>query len=146
MSIISHFSSRLKLAASLPPSSNEEIEALLHFSPIDVPTDYLDLIKQGSQMEIGADLGDEGYWFIRIYGAARAIEMNKAYKVQQHLKQALAIGDNEGGDMLLLTSDAKPPGIYRIPMSCISDMDDATYIADNLTELLVQGKNLELLF
>lgn len=136
----------MKIAASDSASTDEEIEELRQFSPIEIPPDFLDLIKHASEIEIGVDLGDDGYWFIRVYGAAGVVEMNKAYNVQKHLHQALAIGDNEGGDMLLLAPHASPPGVYRIPMSCLSDMDDATYIADNLTELLVKGKNLKLLF
>lgn len=136
----------MKLAASQEPSSEDDIKALVDFSPIPVPRDYLDLVKKGSELEIGVDLREEGYWFIRIYGAAGAIEMNTAYAVQKHLRHALALGDNEGGDMLVLVEDANPPGIYRIPMSCLSDMDEATYIANSLTELLSHGKNVELLF
>ena len=146
MNILSNLYPSLKLAASEVPSTKEEIKALLGFSPIPVPPEYLQLIQQASELEIGVDLGSRGYWFIRIYGAEGVIEMNKAYKVQKNLKQVLAIGDNEGGEMLVLAPHASPPGIYLNPMSCLSDMDEATFIASNLTELLVQGKNLELLF
>lgn len=145
MNILSNLYPNLKLAASRPPSTKEEIKALLEFSPIPVPQEYLQLIQQGSEMEIGVDLGCRGYWFIRIYGATTAIEMNKAYKVQK-VKNVLAIGDNEGGEMLVLAPQADPPGIYLNPMSCLSDMDEATFIASNLTELLVDGKNLRHVF
>ncbi len=146
MSLLSNLHPKLKLATSRPRSSEEEIRALLEFSPIPVPEEYLSLVREGSELEIGVDLGDEGYWFIRIYGAATAIRMNEAYHVQRGLPQALAIGDNEGGEMLLQMPSANPPGIYHIPMSCLSDMEESTYIAANLKELLTQGKNLDLVF
>ena len=146
MNILSNLYPSLKLAASQAPSTKEEIKALLEFSPIHVPPEYLQLIQEGSELEIGVDLQGEGYWFIRIYGAANAKEMNQAYRVQEDLRQSLAIGDNEGGHMLVLVPTATPPGIYRIPMSCLSDLDDATFIATDLTELLVNGKNLRRVF
>jgi hypothetical protein len=146
MNILSNLHSALKLAASDPPSTKDEIKDLLEFSPIPVPEEYLQLIQQGSEMEIGVDLGSRGYWFIRIYGASGAIEMNKIYEVQKDLTHVLAIGDNEGGDMLIVAPHASPPGIYRNPMACLSDMDSATFIASNLTELLVEGRNLSLVF
>lgn len=146
MSLLSRLHPKLKLAASSHPSSENEIQTLLDFSPIAVPEDYLALIRHGSELEIGVDLGAEGYWFIRIYGAATAIRMNEAYHVQRGLPQALAIGDNEGGEMLLQMPSANPPGIYHIPMSCLSDMEESTYIAASLEELLTQGKNLDLVF
>jgi len=146
MNILSNLHPTLKLAASEAPSTKEEIKAFLEFSPIPVPTEYLQLIQHGSDLEIGVDLGSSGYWFIRIYGAADGIEMNKMYEVQKELKHVLAIGDNEGGHMLVLAPHANPPGIYRNPMSCLSDMNEATFIASNLTELLVGGKNLSRVF
>lgn len=146
MNILSNLYPSLKLAASQPPSTKEEVNALLEFSPIPVPSEYLQIIQHGSNLEIGVDLGSRGYWFIRIYGAAVVIEMNKAYEVQKELKHVLAIGDNEGGEMLVLAPQADPPGIYLNSMSCLSDMDEATFIASNLTELLVDGKNLRHVF
>lgn len=146
MNILSNLHPSLKLAASQAPSTKEEIKALLEFSPIRVPSEYLQLIQQGSALEIGVNLGSKGYWFIRIYGASRAIEMNEIYEVQKEVKNVLAIGDNEGGDMLVVAPQASPPGIYLNPMACLSDMDQATFIASNLTELLVHGKNLRSVF
>lgn len=146
MSALSNLHSKLKVEAFQPRSSEDEIQALLDFSPISVPDDYLSLIREGSELEIGVDLADEGYWFIRIYGAATALEMNQAYRVQKGLPNALALGDNEGGEMLVHIPSASPPGIYHIPMSCLSDMDEATHIAADLTELLVHAKNVDLVF
>lgn len=146
MNILSNLYPSLKLVASQAPSTKDEIKALVEFSPIPIPPEYLQLIQQGSEMEIGVDLGSDGYWFIRIYGAAGVIEMNEAYEVRKKLKTVLAIGDNEGGDMLLLAPHASPPGIYLNPMSCLRDMNESTFIASNLTDLLVNGKNLRLVF
>ena len=146
MNILSHLFPCLKLVSYQAPSTKEEINALVEFSPIEVPSEYLQLIQEGSELEIGVDLQGEGYWFIRIYGASNAKEMNQTYRVQEDLRQSLAIGDNEGGHMLVLVPTATPPGIYRIPMSCLSDLDDATFIANDLTELLVKGKNLRRVF
>lgn len=146
MNILSNLHSALKIAASQRPSTKEEIQGLLEFSPISVPPEYLEIIEQGSELEISVNLGSRGYGFIRIYGAAGVIEMNKIYNVQKNLKHVLAIGDNEGGDMLVLAPHASPSGVYLNPMSCLSDMEDATFIASNLTELLVDGRNLDRVF
>lgn len=71
--------------------------------------------------------------------------MNEGYEVQNHIPESLAIGDNEGCGMVTLLPNASQPGLYLIGMSHI-DMAGATYLARNLTELLVEGKNLAFVF
>ena len=145
MSILSHLNSALSVAAKDPGCNEEEIQELITFSPITVPPDYLGIVREATEVEIKVDLAVDGIWFLRIWGPVGCIDMNTGYNIQEVFPESLAIGDNEGcGFLVYLPSDPKP-GIYLVHSSYIHKKG-AVYIAQNLSELLVKGNNLRLVF
>lgn len=55
------------------PATQGEIQLLQRFSPIEIPSDYIDLVKQGTECEI--KVLNEMY--IRIWGLTGCIELMK---------------------------------------------------------------------
>lgn len=140
MNILHNISAMYTVDTKEPPSKEKEIKALQHFSVIDVPTEYIEMIQLASNVEI--NVNDQMY--IRIWGASDCIEMNEAYKVQNYLLHSLAIGDDEGGGALIYLQSKDGFGIYYNSFGNL-DMEDAVKIAPSLTELLVNNVGVNIL-
>lgn len=76
-----------------------------------------------------------------MWGADGCLELNQAYRVGQELADALAIGDDGGGGLLLYQKGREGFGLYY---GRAADLDEAetVKIADSLSDLLVEGKGL----
>ncbi|MBL8856414.1 MAG: SMI1/KNR4 family protein [Planctomycetaceae bacterium] len=137
-----NLSHRFRVDVSNSPSTDLELQELRNFSRIPLPTDYVELIEQGSEIEILVD----NRMYIRIWGARVCIEMNKAYSIQNCLGDSLAIGDNEGGSALVLvpSNDGIRAGIYLIDFGCL-DIDEGVFIAGSLSDLLINEVGVDLL-
>jgi hypothetical protein len=145
MSILSHLNTTLSIASKDPGCTEQDIRELTAFSPVAVPADYLNLVLEATEVEIKADLGVDGQWFLRIWGPAGCIDMNSAYNVQEEFPESLAIGDNEGCGFLILLPTASQPGIYLVRTSYLH-RNGIVYLAKSLSELLINGVNLNLVF
>lgn len=138
--MLSKLSTRFRVDASKGPSSEAEIAQLLEFSPIAVPPDFVELIREGTEVELAID----GRKYIRIWSALGCIEMNTAYEVQGNLGDSLAIGDDESGSALIMMPEGARvrEGLYLMGFGCL-DIDEATFIAPTLTDLLVNEAGIE---
>jgi hypothetical protein len=145
MNILSHLNPNITVAVSAPASTKKQIQDLLECSPIPIPSDYLEIIRQVGDMELLVNLPNDEQWYLRLWGAATCLEMNETLEVQIYLAEALAIGTDEGGSVLVLVPHASPPGLYRVGMGSMA-LSDAHYLCTTLTELLVHGKNIALVF
>lgn len=77
-----------------------------------------------------------GASYIRIWEAPGCMEMNDAYNIQKYIPNSLAIGDDEGGKVILYASDQNGYGLYQVGFSDL-DINDAEFISPSLTELLI---------
>ena len=136
--MLEKISDRFRLDARLLPSSPDETAELREYSPIDLPDDYVNLIRCGSELEFAVDCGE----YLRIWGASGCIEMNDAYEICSGIPSSLAIGDNEGGSALLYAPHLNHPGIYLVGFGCL-DIEESEYVAPNLTALLVDEVGIE---
>lgn len=141
MSLLSHLHPRLKLVDPHPPDSEECIQDVVDFSPIPVPQDFIEVMREASDEQFSVEIPGEDPSYFSIWGADSCLEMNENYHVQEDLGEALAIGDNGGSEMLILIPGATPPGLYRIHMSNL-DIDEASYICPSLTDLLAHADNI----
>lgn len=140
--MLTKISNRFRLDASNNPSSEAEIDELRDFSQIPVPDDYIELIRERTELEFAIDGGK----YIRIWGALGCIEMNTAYDIQKNLGKSLAIGDDEGGSALVLLPEIPGvrSGLYLIGFGCL-DVEEADFIANSLEDLLVREMGIEIL-
>lgn len=134
MNILDNISSMYTIDARKSPLKEEEIKALLDFSTIDVPTEFIEIIQLASDIEINVS----GQMYIRIWGASGCIEMNEAYEVQKYLPNSIAIGDDEGSGALIYLQGKDGFGIYYTRFADL-DIEKAVKIAPSLTELLVNN-------
>lgn len=66
------------------------------------------------------------------------MEMNDAYNIQKYIPNSLAIGDDEGGKVILYISGQNGYGLYQVGFGDL-DINDAEFISPSLTELLIYG-------
>ncbi len=130
---------RLKIAAYHDASSEQHIAAMIDYFPtISIRSEYIKLIRKASELELLID----GQDYFRIWGAEGVLELNPAYRIQDYLPGALAIGDDGGGSTLFYASAAYGGGLFRTGLGDL-DMSDAFYIASSLTALLKGSEGLE---
>ena len=140
MNILKNLSSNYKIYASQLGSNSEQIKKLINFSEINIPNDFLHLIRLLSEIEI--NVGEEKY--IRIWGADGCIEMNEAYNIQKNIPLSLAIADDEGGNALLYTTGKKGFGLYIIAFNDL-DVDELIYVSKSLNDLLVNNIGINII-
>lgn len=81
---------------------------------------------------------------MRIWGPVRAREMNDAYRIQKHLPRSIAVGDDEGGRVLILMSGANGFGLYLVGLGEL-DVEEAQYLAPSLSDFLIRETGVNLL-
>ena len=138
VSILNELSGLFKVVTSNIKSSDVEIDELIQFSKIDVPEEFIQIIKEKTELEIQVD--DKKY--LRIWGANGCIEMNAAYSVQKYIPNSLAIGDDECCNVILYASGHEGFGVYMVSLSDL-DVDEMVFIANSLEDFFVKGKGLD---
>ena len=140
MSILKELSNKYRIDASKLASNDEEIKRLVEFSVINIPEDFLQVIRELTDVEINVD----GKKYIRIWGPCGCIDMNDAYSIQDNIPNSLAIADDEGGNALIYTTGEKGFGIYVIAFNDL-DIDELQYVAGSLSELLKDNVGIDVI-
>lgn len=103
------------------------INALIKFSDIEVPKDFIEIIREATEIEINVDQSK----YIRIWGADGCIEMNEAYAIQESIPNSIAIGD-------------KGFGLYIIAFNDL-DVDELKYVSESISSLLINNVGIEVI-
>lgn len=138
MSMLYNLNCRFQIDASICGSTDEEIRALLEYSKITVPEEFIDVIKERSEIEI--QISSKKY--LRIWGACGCIEMNDAYNIQKYIPSSLAIADDEGGSALLYANGQNGFGLYIVAFNDL-EIDEMRFVSKTLSDLLVLGKGTD---
>lgn len=139
MSIFSKMSKSFELVASDVKSTDTEIDELIHYSKIDVPLEYIEIIKERTELEILVN----NEKCIRIWGASGCIEMNDAYHIQKYIPDSLAIGDDECSNVVLYANGSNGFGVYMVSFGDL-DIDEMIYIADSLEAFFVNEEGVDI--
>ena len=139
MNILSKMSKSFELVASDEKSSDAEINELIHYSKIDVPVEFIEIIKEKTELEILVN--NEKY--IRVWGAKGCIEMNSAHHIQKYIPDSLAIGDDECSNAVLYANGSNGFGIYMVSFGDL-DVNEMVYIADSLEAFFVKEKGIDI--
>lgn len=137
MSILNKMGKAFELITSDTKSSNIEIDQLIQYSKIDIPCEFLDIIKERSELEIWVNREK----YLRLWGAKGCIEMNDAYYIQEYIPESLAIGDDECSNAVLYAKGNDGFGVYIVSFNDLG-IDEMVYIADSLETFLVNEKGL----
>ena len=140
MDVLGNLNQAFRIAAAENASDEETIASLIVFSEIVVPTEYLNLIRKHSELELMVS----GTRTLRIWGASGCIEMNEAYHIQKYIPRSLAIGDDEGGNALIYATGCEGFGVYAVAFNDL-EAEEMKYISDSLASLLVNGKGVQTL-
>lgn len=132
MSIINELNEVFRIDASSNASEESEIDELIKFSLIDVPNEYLELIREKTEIEINI----QNKKYIRIWGATGCVEMNAVYHIQKYIPGSLTIGNDEDGNAILYAKGKSGFGIYTVVFNDL-DFDEMIFIPKSLKELLI---------
>ena len=138
MSILARMNSAFKATSGSPRSTDAEIKELVHCSSLDIPEEYLDIIRESTELEICVDKKK----YFRLWGAKGCVELNDAYHIQKYIPDSLAIGDDECSNAVLYANGEKGPGLYIVPFNDL-EADSMIYIAGSLRDFLVDGVGLD---
>ena len=138
MSILNKMSKSFELSVSDTKSGDTEIDELIHCSKIEIPLEFVEIIKEKTEIEIMVK--DQKY--IRIWGASGCIEMNSAYNIQKYIPDSLAIGDDECGNAVLYANGTNGFGVYMVSFGDL-DADEMVYIADSLEAFFVKEEGID---
>lgn len=138
MSIINELDKIFRIDGSCNAANESEIDELIKYATLTVPDEYLELIREQTEVEIS--INDQKY--IRIWGADGVIEMNDAYFIQRYIPNSLAIGDDEDGNALLYADGKSGFGLYAVAFNDL-DVDEMIFISGTLKELLIAAKGVE---
>lgn len=138
MSIINEFAKEFRIDVSCNAADEDEVSALLNFTSIKIPTEYLELIREKTELEIS--IQDKKY--IRIWGADGCVEMNEVYHIQKYIPNSLAIGDDEGGNAIIYAEGKNGFGVYAVAFNDL-DTNEMIFIAQSLREIFVCAQGIE---
>ena len=139
MSILDKISDAFEIATSETQSNDAEINELIQYSKIDIPDEFLDIIKEKTEIEILVN--KEKY--VRLWSAKGCKEMNDAYHIQQYIPESLAIGDDECSNALLYARGNKGFGVYIVSFGDLG-VDEMVFIADSLETFFVNGEGIDI--
>jgi hypothetical protein len=129
--------SSLQLLASDPPASATEVALLQEYFGA-VPTDYLDVVSEATEIELQHACGQ----YIRIWGPTGCIEMDEGYGIRQRIPGAVPIGDDGGGQVIFYQKGKQGFGLYHVGYGNL-DGGDAIWIAPTLTDFLTKCVGIE---
>ncbi len=135
---------RFDLQAKEPPATESQIDDLVAFAGSvgwTLPSDYLDLLRDASEVEIVV----EQRGCVRFWAPDGVLEMNDSHELQKYIPQAIAVADDEGGMAFVFMTGREGRGIYRLSFSD-PDPDEAVFVADSVEALLVRGVGINRLF
>lgn len=139
MSILNKMSKAFEVVASGTRSSDVEIDKLIQYSKIDVPPEFLEIVKERTELEIWVNREK----YMRIWGANGCIEMNAAYNIQKYIPDSLAIGDDECSNAVLYANGNNGFGVYMVSFGDL-DADEMVYIADSLEAFFVNEEGMDI--
>lgn len=138
MSIISELNKIFRIDSSCDASKENQIDELIRFSSIKVPNEYLELIKEQTELEINI----QNKKYIRIWGADGCIEMNESYLIQKYIPTSLAIGDDEDGNAIIYAKGKNGFGVYAVAFNDL-DVNEMIFISKSLKEILIFANGVE---
>ena len=143
MDILNHLNEQYEIVLSEPANSEEEIQQLIEFSEITVPEEYLNILRQKTEITILVK-NCKCERDICIQGAIGCIDMNEAFEMQKWIPGSLEFGDNGGGIALCYATGTEGFGIYAVDFS-VRDIEDAVYLSASLESLLVYADGFDIM-
>jgi len=149
MNIIENINKRLIFDESeICAGGENDIEEIMRVSPIPLPKDYIEFLKQvsgedsyGPEFEI-----DGGGLSIWIWSAKMALEKRKEFDWpfnQKFISKAWIFG-NDLGDLVYFFAEGKEGfGLYRTSAGTLG-LEWADKISDTLTDFLVNGVGIDI--
>ena len=149
MDIISNLNERLRVIDRRNEVVEEYIKKIVERSPIKLPDDYIDFLKEISCDDISVSFEIDGVKEFVIWSAKFGYEcVTLEYDdpvYEKFVSCTWLIGDDLGGDRYFYGEGKEGFGIYKVDAGAM-DPDNAEKIADSLTDLLVNGVGLGIIF
>lgn len=129
--------SSFKVLAKGAPATQEQIDTAVNYFG-SVPQEFIDLAREATELEFQHRNGQ----YVRIWGPLGCIDMDEGYGIRQRIPDAIPIGDDGGGHVLIFAHGKQGCGLYHVGYGNL-DLDDAIWIADSLSSFLFSAKGIE---
>ena len=151
MNIIENINERLLLAdEDFAGGGEQAIAQLVEKSPIKLPEDYIEFLRNISGAESGGiefsvDDKEASIWIWDAQTAIQNYEDNKEFNVyNKELLDKIWLIGNDLGDLVFFYGEGKDGfGLYREEMGSLVSVDGADKIADTLMDFLVNGTGID---
>lgn len=130
----------LRLLAQGPPATDDQCGRLKARFP-QVPAEYVDLTREATELELSRGSGCN----LRIWGPDGCADMDEGYRISERIPEAVPVGDDGGGRVLLYMRGTRGDGLYVVGLGDL-DRDDARWISRDLRGLLSDGEGLNSLW
>ena len=149
MDIISNLNERLRVIDRRDEVVEEHIKKIVERSPIKLPDDYIDFLKEICCDNTAVSFEVDGEGELVIWSARAAYEcvtLDYGEPVYEDFVSCTwVIGDDLGECIYFYGEGKEGFGIYKTDKG-VMDIDDSEKIADSLTDLLVNGVGLDIIF
>lgn len=139
MNILNKMSTLFKIEVEKEGATEKEIQDLLSYASIEVPEEFLEIIREKTEIEICVNHKK----YIRIWGGTGCIEMNDSYKIQKYIPNSLAIADDECCNVLLYANGKEGFGLYMVSLSDL-DAEEMVYISRSLKNFFVSAEGVKI--
>lgn len=114
------------------PCSQGDVQKLIRRAPIELPTEYLDFLREADCA--GAELPVQP-WYIYFWKASEVDEQNIGYEVRLNVPGFYAFGTSGGGEMFAFdTRQSKPWPVVIIPF-IVMQAEEAIVVASDFATL-----------
>ena len=121
------------------PAAEESIQSLTASCDFALPEEYLSFLRYSN--------GGEGSlciepWYFQLCPAEEVGAYNSGYNVGKFLPGYLAIGSNDGGEMLAIRKrDGSPCPVYMVPFIPMAESDAVQIASDFETFAMALGRS-----
>jgi hypothetical protein len=124
-------------------ASQQDIQDVLAVLHHGLPFAYTALLAETNGAESG--IHDKGGDCLRLWSTYEIVQLNHDYQIDRWLPDVLAIGDNGGGDAIVLDMSASPePDDWPVVQVGLGDLDRASFqaLAINFQQWIEHGFRL----
>ena len=149
MDIISNLNERLRVIDRRDEVVEEYIKKIVERSPIKLPDDYIDFLKEICCDNVAVSFEIDGVKEFVIWSAKFGYEcVTREYGepiYEDFVSWTWMIGDDIGEEIYFYGEGKEGFGIYKTDVG-VMDFNYSEKIADSLTDLLVNGVGLSIIF
>ena len=123
----------VRILNNKPGAHSTEIAAMRRRYP-GLPRVFIELFAEATEIE----LSYRGK-YLRFYGPTGCAEMDDAYGISKLIPGAIPVGDNGGGESIIVIPQGSAAGLHRVGYGALTP-EDLLFVAPTLESLLFEAR------